>query len=66
MTKFFKAGIGVKYNRETGMSSILNSHSRKLFESISFPALQSHVSSLLGKMWCIEATGSKLGEVAKG
>ena len=66
MTKFFKAGFGLKYNRETGISSILNSQSRKRFESITFPALKSYVSSLLGKMWCIEATGSKLGEVAKG
>ena len=66
MTKIFKAGCGVKYNRETRMSSIFNSQSRKLFESMSFSALQSHVSSLLGKMWCIEATGTKLGEIGNG
>ena len=49
------------------MSSILSSKSRMFFESMSFSALQSHVSSLLVKIWlCTETTGSKLGEIGKG
>ena len=48
------------------MSSILSSKSQKRLR-VSFSALQSHVSKLLGKIWrCTEATGTKLGEIGKG